>query len=153
MFLRPEIKSDSTGYYVEVNNDVASEPFTLGLEYDFEVKLPSFHVSKEKGRSDRRNPPMVENVYLDLYLSGRYSITLSRLGYTDSTIDLDVNQADIYLANAAAVKDIVTKAIPVYTRGDQVGITITSPDPLPSAITSYSWEGHYNTRGIQLLAS
>ena len=153
LFLKPAIKSDATGYYVEVNNDVATESFIIGLEYDFEVKLPSFHVTKEKGRADRRNPPMVENVYLDLYLSGRYSITLSRLGYTDATIDLDVNQADIYLANAAAVKDIVTKAIPVYTRGDQVGITVTSSDPLPSSITSYSWEGHYNTRGIQLLAT
>tara|TARA_Y100001963_G_C6398341_1_gene272927 strand:- start:184 stop:474 length:291 start_codon:yes stop_codon:yes gene_type:complete len=96
---------------------------------------------------------MVENVYLDLYLSGRYSIVLSRLGYTDSTLDLDVQQADVYLANDPAVKDIVTRAIPVYTRGDQVGITVKSSDPLPSSITSYSWEGHYNTRGIQLLAS
>ena len=153
LFLRPSIKSDATGYYVEVNNDVASESFILGLEYELEVKLPSFHVSKDKGRSDRRNPPMVENVYLDLYLSGRYSIVLSRLGYTDATLDLDVQQADVYLANDPAVKDIVTRAIPVYTRGDQVGITVKSSDPLPSSITSYSWEGHYNTRGIQLLAS
>ena len=160
VYERPTIASDATGYYVEVNNDNLSitdingdtqyYPFILGIEYDFQVELPSFHVTQEK-RADRRNPPMVENVYLDLYLSGRYSITLKRLGYTDRTFDLEIAEADIYLGDDPSIKEVITKVIPVYARGDHSHITITATDPLPASITGYSWEGHYNTRGIQLV--
>ena len=94
---------------------------------------------------------MVENVYLDLYLSGRYSITLKRLGYTDRTFDLEIAEADIYLGDDPSIKEVITKVIPVYARGDHSHITITATDPLPASITGYSWEGHYNTRGIQLV--
>ena len=44
----------------------------MGLNYDMRVELPSFYVTQEK-KADRRNIPMVENVYLDLYYSGRYT--------------------------------------------------------------------------------
>ena len=151
MFLRPTIQSDSTGYFVEIDNKVKDEAFILGLEYDFEVELPTFHVVNNK-RSDRRNPPMVENVYLDLYLSGRYSVTVKRLGYDDINMDLEVTDADIYLSNDPAVQEISTRAIPVFMRGDLVYLTVKASDPLPASITSYSWEGHYNNRGISLLA-
>ena len=53
------------------------------------VELPAFFV-KEENKADRRNIPMVENVYLDLYYSGRYGGQLARKGYDDRTIDLDV---------------------------------------------------------------
>ena len=43
------------------------------------VELPAFFVTQEK-KSDRRNIPMVENVYLDLYYSGRYSVNVDRKG-------------------------------------------------------------------------
>ena len=44
------------------------------------VELPSFFVTQEK-KADRRNIPMVENVYLDLYYSGRYTVDIKRQGY------------------------------------------------------------------------
>ena len=147
MFLRPPILSDNTGYYVEVLNADAAEDFILGLEYDMTVTLPSFFVTQDK-RADRTNIPMVETAYLDLYYSGRYNITVSKTGYDDINLDLDVTPADIYKANEVAVQELTTKAIPVFSRGDYVTITVKASDPLPASITSYSWEGHYSNRGI-----
>ena len=94
---------------------------------------------------------MVENAYLDLYYSGRYEVEVDRQGYLPRTVDLDAADADLYLANAAAIDDTVSRGIPVYCRGDLVKLTIKAPDPLPASITSYRWEGHYNNRGIAII--
>ena len=147
LYRSPEIQSDETGYFIEVDTYIAEAEFILGLQYDMKIELPSFFVTQDK-KADRRNLPMVENVYLDLYYSGRYECTVARKGYVDRTIDLDVTDADIYLANSAAIDEVTTRQIPVYCRGDFVKLTISTPDPLPASITSYRWEGHYNTRGI-----
>lgn len=150
LFQRPAIQNDATGYYVEVDNNIASEDFILGLEYDLSITLPTFYI-KQDDRPDRRNLPIVENVYLDLYLSGRYNVSIEKTGYTTTSIDIDVTPADIYTANQPAVQTVTTKAVPIFSRGDFVNMTIKAQDPLPAAITSYSWEGHYSTRGISAL--
>lgn len=144
------IRDDDTGtYYFDVNNDITDSRFIVGLGYTMSVTLPSFFVKGgEDNRADRRNPPMVENVYIDLYYSGRYEATITKTGYLDRTVDLDVPKSDLYLANSAAIDDFSTQAIAVYSRGDLAKITIDAPDPLPASFTSYSWEGHYSTRGI-----
>jgi hypothetical protein len=147
VFQRPTIQSDPTGYYVVVAKDIADRDFILGLEYNMSITLPSFWVNSDK-RSDRRNIPIVETAYLDLYYSGRYTVTVAKTGYDAVTIDLDVTPSDIYMANQAALQETTSKAIPVFSRGDFVSITIDAPDPLPASITSYSWEGHYSNRGI-----
>ena len=84
LYRSPEIQSDETGYYIEVDTDIAESDFIVGLEYDMIVELPSFFVSQEK-KADRRNIPMVENVYLDLYYSGRYTVAVERKGYITRT--------------------------------------------------------------------
>ena len=150
LYRSPEIESDSTGYYITIDTDLADQDFILGIDYTMKVVLPNFFVKQEK-RADRKNIPMVENVYLDLYYSGRYTVDIDRKGYDLKSVDLDVTTADIYLANAAAIDEITSKQIPVYCRGDFAELTIKTPDPLPASITSYRWEGHYNNRGISTL--
>lgn len=150
LYRSPAIESDATGYFVTIDEDLADQDFIIGLDYDMTVKLPSFFVKQEK-KADRRNIPMVENVYLDLYYSGRYSVDIDRRGYDVKTVDLDTTIADIYSANAAAIDEISSQQIPVYSRGDYATLTIKASDPLPASITGYRWEGHYNNRGIQLI--
>ena len=150
LYRSPEIESDSTGNFITIDTDLADQDFILGIDYTMKVVLPSFFVKQEK-RADRKNIPMVENVYLDLYYSGRYTVDIDRKGYDLKSVDLDVTTADIYLANAAAIDEITSKQIPVYCRGDFAELTIKTPDPLPASITSYRWEGHYNNRGISTL--
>ena len=150
LYRSPEIESDSTGYYITIAEDLAVQDFILGLDYDMKVELPSFFVKQEK-KADRRNIPMVENVFLDLYYSGRYSVDIDRRGYDLTTVELDTTIGDIYSANAAAIDEISSQQIPLYSRGDYATLTIKASDPLPASITGYRWEGHYNNRGIQLI--
>jgi hypothetical protein len=150
LYRSPDIESDSTGYFITVDEDLTDQDYILGIDFDMKVTLPSFFVKEEK-RSDRLNIPMIENVYIDLYYSGRYSVDIERRGYDVKTIDLDTTLADIYQANDAAIDEISTQQIPVYSRGDYAKLTITASDPLPASITSYRWEGHYNNRGVRLM--
>lgn len=143
------LNDDDGSYYFDIPNSVANSQYITGLSYTMRVSLPAFFVkSGEQNRADRRYPPMVENVYIDLYFSGRYQALVERTGYQDRLVDLEVTTADIYLANSEAIDEFATKTVSVYSRGDLSRITIIAPDPLPAAFTSYSWEGHYSTRGI-----
>lgn len=150
LYRNPVIQQDSTGYYIEVDTSSVEFDFIVGLEYDMKVELPSFFVLDER-TADRRNVPMVENVYVDMYYSGGYKVNLARTGYLDRTIDLEAVEADIYLANTPALDEIISRTVPVYCRGDYTRITITTSSPLPASITSYRWEGHYNNRGISTI--
>ena len=149
-FFNLPIQQDNTGYYITADTEIADEDYILGLVYDMKIQLPSFWLTVDK-KADRKNIPMVETVYLDLYYSGRYNVTVEKLGYSPISVDLDVTPADIYKANSAAVQDVTTKEVPIFSRGDFATVTINAPDPLPASITSYSWEGHYSTRGINLI--
>lgn len=143
------IQTDATGEYIEIQSNIKSTEFIVGIGYEFSVELPSFFVKEgDQNRADRRYPPMVENMYMDLYLSGRYAVDIEKVGYRTQSVDLDVIRADLYLANDAAVSSFDTREIPVFSRGDLATVTIKSLDPMPAALTSYSWEGHYSTRGI-----
>ena len=137
-------------YYIVVDQSISDTDFIVGLEYEMKVQLPTFFVAEDK-KADRRNPPMVENVYLDLYYSGRYTVTVERTGYAPKSVDLDVTTSDIYFANNAAIDELATKGVPVYSRGDFSKLTVKALDPLPSSITSYRWEGHYSNRGISIV--
>ena len=150
LYRSPEIESDNTGSFVTIDKDLADQEFIIGLDYDMKVKLPSFFVKEEK-RADRLNIPMIENVYIDLFYSGRYSVDIERRGYDLKTVDLDTTISDIYAANSAAIDEISTQQVPVYSRGDYATLTIKASDPLPASITSYRWEGHYNNRGVRLM--
>lgn len=144
-----EVENDDTGDFITVPSSFQGTDFIIGLPYTMTVELPSFFVKEgDQNVADRRFPPMVEMAYLDLYYSGRYSVEVVKKGYNTRTIDLGVIDADIYLANSAAIENFATREIPVFSRGDFASLTITASDPLPASLTSYSWEGHYNTRGI-----
>ena len=143
------IEYDGAQAYIEVPASIKNTDFIVGLGYTMRVGLPAFFTKQgDMNQADRRNPPMIENLYLDLYYSGRYSVTVSKLGYADRTIDLDAIKSDIYLANDPAIENFSTREMPIFSRGDLATVSIEAADPLPASLTSYSWEGHYNTRGI-----
>ena len=80
--------------------------------------------------------------------SGSYKIDVERLGYDTFTIEAGNPVVDQYELDAAPITEISTESIPVFTVGNQVFVTIKAENPFPSSITSYSWKGHYNNRGI-----
>ena len=146
-FVRPTLESDGT---LIVDKNLLTDDYVLGIEYISKVELPAIFTTQE-GRADRVNIPQVTFMYLDLYYSGRYEVSVDKLGYDTNTISVEQTQANVYDLGDVAVSEINTISIPVFSRGDIVKTTITAPDPFPSAITGYSWEGSYNNRGISPL--
>ena len=149
-FLRPGIQQDATGYYVDVDNDTAASNYVMGIQYRMSVELPAFYV-QEQGTADRIDNPVCEFLYLDLYRSGRYQVDIDKQGYPTASYDVAVNSSDIYLANTPILEDVVTMTVPIFSLGRITFPTVIADDPLPAAITSYSWQGHYNKRGIRTL--
>ena len=95
--------------------------------------------------------PMVETLFLELYHSGRYDVLIKRFGYSDFTFTVEAARSSIYQANTPIVEEVITKQVPIYNLGSETTATINAIDPIPSAITGYSFRGHYNKRGIQTL--
>lgn len=149
-FERPTILTDATGKYIETDTTNLSGNYVIGLEYQMSVQLPSFFI-KQDTRADRVDIPMVETLFLDLYHSGRYDVLIKRFGYTDFTFTVEAALASIYQANNPIIEEVVTKQVPIYNLGSETTATINALDPIPSAITGYSFRGHYNKRGIQTL--
>ena len=149
-FQRPDVIKDDTGWYLDVPADIASVEYILGIQYNTSVELPSIFVTSE-GRADRRNVPQVSTLYLELYYSGRYEITINKLGYAPVVLTAEAPDANIYSANDAAIDEISVQPIPIFCSGNVVRVLINCPDPFPAAITGYSWEGTYHTRGIRAI--
>lgn len=147
--VRP-VSNDGTSDYVQLSDADAAKDFVLGISYDMEIELPRFYL-KAEDRADRKNIPVVEMVYLSYYYSGRYNVTLSRQGYDELVLEFPTVRADLYATDSVSVDEDGTHAIPVFCLGDVTTITISSPDPLPSSILGYAWEGHYNNRGIRFI--
>ena len=146
-FLRPSIATDGGGSYILVPSTFTSANYVIGMQYRMSVSLPSFYVTNE-GRADRIDNPVVEMLRLDLYYSGRYQVEIERLGYANWTHDVDVARAGLYLANKPALEEVVTKDVPIFCLGKDAKASVYADDPVPSAITSYSWQGHYNKRDV-----
>lgn len=145
--VEPQFDSVNNNYYVIVSTDLLAADWVLGVQYTATVTLPSIFVTQE-GKADRVNVPTVTLMHLDLYYSGRYEIIIDKLGYDQQQLDADMTRSNVYDADEAPINEISTQTIPVMSRGDIVKTTINALDPFPSAITGYSWEGHYNNRGI-----
>ena len=145
--VEPEYDSVNNNYYVIVNTDLLTADWVLGCQYTASVTLPSIFVTQD-AKADRVNVPVVTLMHLDLYYSGRYEILIDKLGYDQQQLDADMTRSNVYDADEAPINEISTQTVPVMSRGDIVKTTINALDPFPSAITGYSWEGHYNNRGI-----
>ena len=145
-FDRPELTDGG----LIVDKRMVAGDFVVGIEYVGKVLLPSIFITQD-GRADRVNVPQVTFLYLDLYYSGRYEVTVEKLGYDPSSMSIEQTAANVYDANETPLSEINTITVPIFSSGDIVKTTILAPDPYPSSITGYSWEGSYNNRGIAAL--
>jgi hypothetical protein len=149
-FIDLVVQEDGTGHYAEVRTDMVDTDYVVGCGYESVVSLPSIFLTTDN-KADRVNVPMVSFVHFDLYYSGRYKVTLSRLGYDDVVQNIEITPANIYDANAVPVAEIGEATMPIFSPGNITQLTIKAPDPFPSSITGYSWEGTYNNRGVRTL--
>ena len=149
LFTNPPTEVDDSGdLFIVVSKDLTSANAVLGIGYDTLVTLPAIFITQE-GKADRVNVPQVTFLYLELYYSGRYQVTIDKLGYEPKIYDIEVTPANSYDANNVPLSEISTESIPIFSSGDILEITVRAPDPFPSSITGYSWEGTYNNRGVK----
>nr|BAR25497.1 tail tube B [uncultured Mediterranean phage uvMED]BAR25547.1 tail tube B [uncultured Mediterranean phage uvMED] len=135
---------------ITVDSDLVSANYTIGLKYVAEIQLPTIHVT-QNNRADRVNVPIVHFMDIDLYYSGRYKIKVDRTGYDSFETTVGNINSDIYIEDTIPVKEISTETIPLFAKGNEIFVTICAEDPFPSSITSYSWKGIYNNRGISII--
>ena len=152
VFKEPEVLFDDDSLpYLLVDNSLCVEgQFVVGIGYNTSVELPSIFVTSDN-KADRVNIPQVSFLYLELYYSGSYHVTISKLGYKDVTKIIEVTPANVYDANAVPVAEIGEVSIPMFCAGNTLKVRIDAPDPYPSSITGYSWEGTYSNRGIRTI--
>ena len=143
-------EEDDTGPYFDVRKSILTDEYVIGAQYTSAVQLPAMFL-KTENTADRVNIPMVSMLYLDLYYSGSYEVILERLGYDPVVKSIELTPANVYDANQAPVSEIAEISVPVFASGDTSLVTITATGPFPSSITGYSWEGHYNNRGIRTI--
>ena len=140
----------SNRHFFDILSAVDFPEFVIGVGYTMSVALPAFYVKEGEGnRVDRRNTPMIQSAYIDLYFSGRYDCELKRQGYQDRELPLEIIKSDIYQADSPSIIDNITSQISVMAPGQTSFLTVKAAGPLPASLTSYHWEGHYTTRGIQ----
>ena len=114
------------------------------------VDLPAIYVQVAE-KADRTDNPVVEFLRVDVYESGRYEVTVKKQGWDDYVESYDVGTSDVYVTNAPILREVATITVPIFSLGRITFITLSATDPLPAAVTSYSWQGHYNKRDIAVL--
>jgi hypothetical protein len=135
-------------YYLELDGDLTSDTFAIGYVYNAMAVLPAFYVISDE-RKDTYNLPTVQRLYIDSSNSGPYQVTVSALGRNPYTVRLPQVTSNQSEFNALPIIRNAQNIVPVMARGDQVDVTLECPDPFPTSITSYTWVGQYNNRGIR----
>jgi len=149
-FIDLDVETDETGPYFDVRDSLLTDDYVVGCRYIASVQLPAIFF-KSENKADRVNVPMVSFLYLELYYSGRYEVILNRIGYAPVTKSIEITPANVYDANAVPVAEIGQATVPIFSPGNISMVTINAPDPFPSSITGYSWEGSYSNRGVRTL--
>jgi hypothetical protein len=139
--------SSTSKWEFEVEQELVANNFIVGLQYTSKITLPTIFVTSEN-KEDRIFPPMVEHIYMDLYYAGSHKIQVSKDGYDDYIVNNEAAIVNEYSTNTIPIDELKTVSIPIFTRGSEVKTTVLGEDIFPFSITSYSWTGHYNNRGI-----
>jgi hypothetical protein len=152
----PTLQYDATSpvgqkYYVTVEGNQTAERFALGYKYSGQATLPAFFVTSSEGRKDTLNIPIIHRLMIDSYESGPYEVTVTALGRNPYTQVVPQTPANLYQGNTLPILRNAQNRIPVMAKGSEVDVTITAPDPLPTAVNAITWEGTFNNRGIKSL--
>ena len=146
----PQFDASTGDWYIKTRDYFGDGDFLLGCMYNMKVQLPSIYVTQEN-KADRVFVPQVSFVHLDLYYSGSYYVNVDRLGYSFAFFEYEATPANSYKANTIPMTAVSRFDLPVMCSGKDILIDIWGIDPYPSSLTSYSWEGTYNNRGISNL--
>ena len=75
---------------------------------------------------------------------GAYNMIITRKGYDDYNILYEQTPADEYRSEFPPLYGEHVETVPVYTRNNNLGITLSTDFDAPLTLRSMSWEGDYN---------
>jgi hypothetical protein len=135
-------------YFLEIDGDQTSSRFALGYGFTSEARLPALYVESD-GRKDTLNIPTIHRVLIDSYNSGPFQATIETTGRNTFTVELPQIFANQSLANVIPVVRNAQNRVPILAKGDDTSIILLCPYPFPVSLTSLTWEGTYNNRGVR----
>ena len=132
-----------------VPGDWSSATLTIGYIYPYEVKFPTFYLTKQEGnrtKSDITASLVLHRIKLHFGKIGLYETTLERIGKNDYTEVYESTELDEYDASDAPYLEEFIKTIPVYEKNTNVDVTLKSSHPAPATLRALSWEGDYSPK-------
>ena len=154
LYTNPTHGNDGVNDYVEIPGDrTGADQITLGYQYQMTVGLPKFYrkalQSNGQVESDVINIPRIQRLVIQSTDSGPFNATVAVKGRTNKTYAFPQTIANEYLANTVPLPEIFDNTIPVYGKGTDSDVTLSSNTPYPLSFIAATWFGVYAKRGIQ----
>jgi hypothetical protein len=145
---------DGSGWYIPVpGNRTTAENVVIGYSYELQLAMPVFYrkqaFSDGRAQSDVVNIPRVQRMVIQSTDSGPFDATVELLGRTTKTYTFQNRIANLYLANSAPLPEIVDNSIPIYGKGTDAKVTLSSKTPFPLSFVAATWYGVFSDRGIK----
>lgn len=154
LFVNPTHGNNGTNDFVEVaGNRTTANQITLGYQYEMSVGIPKFfrRALQPAGgvESDVINIPRVHRMVIQSTDSGPFAASVAVKGRTTKTYSFSQVVANEYPANTVPLPEIIDNTIPVYGKGTDADVTLTSNTPFPLSFIAATWFGVYANRGIR----
>tara|TARA_Y100000768_G_C23982031_1_gene686442 strand:+ start:723 stop:3125 length:2403 start_codon:yes stop_codon:yes gene_type:complete len=154
LYINPNYVSNGAQNYVEIpGNRLTADQITLGYQYQMTVGIPRFYRrALQPGggvESDVVNIPRVQRVVIQSTDSGPFTASVALKGRTTKTYSFPQAIANEYILNTVPLPEIIDNTIPVYGKGTDVDVTLSSNTPFPLSFIAATWFGLYANRGIQ----
>lgn len=154
LYRNPTHGNNGVDDYVEIpGNRTTANRITLGYEYQTTVGLPKFYRKSAGGtgavQADVINIPRITRLVIQSSDSGPFDASVSVTGRSTKSYSFSQTLANSYKANSAPLPEIIDNTIPVYGKGTDADVTITSKSPFPVSFVAATWYGTYSTKGIR----
>ncbi len=154
LYRNPTHGNNGVDDYVEIpGNRTTANRITLGYEYQTTVGLPKFYRKSAQAtgtvQADVVNIPRVTRLVIQSSDSGPFDASVSVTGRSTKSYSFSQTLANSYKANSAPLPEIIDNTIPVYGKGTDADVTITSKSPFPVSFVAATWYGTYSTKGIR----
>lgn len=153
IYRNPTHGNNGVDDYVEIpGNRTTATRITLGYQYTTTIGLPKFFRKSAQAngtvQADVVNIPRVTRLVIQSSDSGPFDASVSLKGRTTKTYSFPQTLANSYKANSAPLPEIIDNTIPIYGKGTDADVTITSNTPFPVSFVAATWYGTYTTKGI-----
>lgn len=141
-------------YFLTVEGDQTTSLFAIGYKYEALAQMSAFYYIENIGsgtseKKDTINVPYVSRLQIDSYNSGPYRAVVRAQGRNEFPLALPQINANYYKANNIPIIRNAQSVVPILAKGTQFEFELIADSPFPTAFTSVTWEGTYNTKGIR----